>query len=474
MHKTADIDPMTVARHGVGGALLGGSSAAIVSLIHAINLARRQRKEMQDTSETDENTIVLRLPMGKTAEVTCAGDLPIAIKHTDKPTSVSKKVPAKSYRAGFYPNQEMKTADWQTLTASILAATGGGMLGYHLIDKAYRASLQRKLKAQEEASRDELLDSMMHQPKVGNWLDDIFSVPEEKEAQFREKSRFSYMDAPFAVAALMALLGTGGTAYITKKILDSKIDEQRTEFNPPRVQRIVFKSAEGPLEEGEELATADDLEAIHGALAITMDKISGAHALLEHPIIASELAETDKTAEDLYKWAQADVNPLVAFLQNNPQLRQSIQRISMDQHPLLRHFTGMVGLPGISNIADRMLYKKVNSIGAGLQGMGGHGQRLLDSITRELGNYDQSKQALAPISASFIGSTLAEHAMEHAIKRAPKPQMKADDEVEAEKVQEILNNIQLSASDPQAQAYLEENQDKIRVLLGQLAARGTL
>jgi hypothetical protein len=92
--------------------------------------------------------------------------------------------------------------------------------------------------------------------------------------------------------------------------------------------------------------------------------------------------------EEIIKNAGADVNPLVAFLQNNPQLRQSIQRISMDQHPLLRHFTGMVGLPGISNIADRMLYKKVNSIGDGLQGMGGHGQRLLDSITRELGNYE--------------------------------------------------------------------------------------
>jgi hypothetical protein len=368
----------------------------------------------------------------------------------------------------------MKVADWQTLTASILAATGGGMLGYHLIDKAYQAALQRKLKSQETAARDELLNSMMQQPKMGNWLDEMFEVQGEKEAQLREKSRFSYMDAPFAMAALLALLGTGGTAYITKKVLDSKIKEQQGDFKPPRVNRIVFKSAEGPLEEDEMIATAEDLEAIQGALAVTMDKISGAPALLAHPIIAAELAETDKTAEDLYKWAQEDVNPLVAFLQSNPQLRQAIQRIYMDQHPVLRHFTGMVGLPGISNIADRMTYKKVNSLGEGLQSSGEQGQRLLGSITRELGNYGQAKQAFGGITTSLIGSSLAEGAMGNLMKQKKEAPMPADEEVEAEKVQEILNNIQLAASDPQAQAYLEENQDRIRALLGQLAARGTL
>lgn len=451
--KTAKIDPMTVARYGLGGAMVGGSLASVISLAHAINLAKRQRKELNPPDETDENTIVLTLPGGKQAEVKAENGMPVAVRSKASAATSTKRVPAKSYRAGFYPNQKMKKANWQTLTASVLAATGGSMLGYHVINKAYQNSLSRKLKAQEEAARMELLDAMSNPgaKTASAWLESNFVVPTEKTAQFREKSHFSYLDAPMAVAALMTLLGTGGTAYITKKILDQKLQEQEKEFKPPKVQRIVFKSAAGPLEPGEEQASAEDLDCVKCALAVIMDNISGDCRLFSDPEILAAVKQAGTSPAQIYKWANTELNPLVVALQSSPQLRRMIQERAMAQHPILKHLTPALKVPGLSHIADKLTYDKVRSATDDTFG-----------VQRKLAGF---------VMPSFVGSVLAEKLMAPPeAKKAPPP----DEEVKAEQLQEMLNNIQLSAKDPNAAAYLEANQDKIRAVLGQLAASGKL
>lgn len=456
MEKQAKIDPLTVARYGTGGALLGGSAAAVLSLAHAIRLARKREKQLS-ADQSDENTIVIRLPKtDKVARVTCDGNLPVSIKSEDKPKSGTSIIAVKSYRAGFYPNQKMKKgsaekqADWPTLVSSILAATGGSMLGYSIIDKAYRTSVQRQLKAEEEAARTELMDAMTSRPQKvaeSKWLSS-FNISLDKSAQLREKSTFGYLDGPMAVAALLTLLGSGGTAYITKKILDNKLKEQQEEtYKPPKVQKIVFKSA-ASLEDGEEQASAADLEGVQGALFLTMDKMSGHEALRHDPEVVKYAEAAETSLDDLYKLAQEQPNMLVSLLSKNPELRKSLQAAYMKEHPFLKHFTGLLNVPGLSNLADKMTYKKVN-------------------------NAMQPKTA-GFVMPSFVGSVLAEKAIKDSITPAPKKPLSAQEEVSAEKMQEFLNNLQLSASDPNAAAYLEDKQDEIRALLAQMAARGDI
>lgn len=468
MDKIA-IDPTTVARHAAGGMLMGGSTAALISLLHSINLRRRQQKELRDPDESDENTIVIRLPGNKHAAVSCDEGMPVSVKHVDKPKASNKRVPALTYRKGYYKSQPMlktleKAADWQTLAASILGATGGGILGYKIIDSAYQRSVQRKLKEQERAARQEMLNAML--AKSGSVLS-AFDLPMDKEA--REKSRFSYLDAPFAVAALMTLLGSGGTAYITKKVLDSKLEEQQKAFKPPKVQRIVFKSATaaGP---DEVQATPDDLECVQASVAVAMDMLDTERKLASCPDVKAELDTAGQTMDQLYKWAQQDVDPLIAYLQSNPKLRRALQRAWMEQHPVLRHFKGVVDLPGISHIADKKLYGKTNELG---NQIGGLSRQTLKRIVDAFGVRSTQAKTAGFVLPSFVGSVLAEKAVSSIAGSKPATEP-AEEELSKENVQEILRNIQLSATDPKAAAYLEANQEKIRALLGRMAMRGTI
>lgn len=449
MNKQA-IDPVTTARHGLGGALLGGSAAAILSLVHAARLARERNKE-QEPSETDENTIVITLPSKKTANVVCDGDMPVAIKKEEKPKAESKVVAAKSYRAGFYPNQKMKSgsfdkqADWPTLTASVLAATGGSMLGYNIIDKAYRQSLQRKLKAEEEAARKELFDVMVqrHNKVASDWLSNFdLDLTLDKESSIKEKSTFSYLDAPFAAAALLALLGSGGTAFITKKVLDETLKEQQQDYKPPKVQKIVFKSA-STMEPGEEQLSSDELDAVKTALFLTMDDMGYDRVINKDQDVLKLASSSELDLEELYKLANQQPNILVTMLSKNPELRRSLQTAYMKEHPFLRYFTGALKLPGVGNLADKLTYKKLNSITG-----------------------SKSAGILMP---SFVGSVLAEKALTKAVSKPEKPVLPPDEEVKAEQMQEFLNNLQLSANDPEAAAYLADNQDRIRMLLARMA-----
>ena len=149
--------------------------------------------------------------------------------------------------------------------------------------------------------------------------------------------------------------------------------------------------------------------------------------------------------------AASDYNRLLATLEGNPELRRTMQRAAMERHPLLRYFQWAVGIPGLSNIADRKLY---------------------ENLAVNLGPVP-IKQAFGPdigqIMSSFYGSEMAEHT-------GPKKKVKEEEEEEEDpdRAGKLLSQLQIVGEGPEASQFISNNQDVIKKLLAQLAASGRI
>lgn len=415
----------TVGRYAAGGAIGGAGVAAALNLVQMLREASEERKKKTDPMQTDEGTIVLTIPKkraaaqdysekgvegedagasketkdktekmpkdapkpkkesmqeqeveeGKTKKgedysemgVDALNDnqddpAPTGNKKTQDRTEEHRKVKTKVKKTELvsrdFPIKQTskqprhydgrygtKCANWQTLAASVLAMGGGGAAGYALIDKLYELKRMKKKEQELNTAKSEYLDKL----QLGG----------TKAASDPNTSTFGKLDYPLGMAALALLLGSGTTAFLTKRVLDEYNKEPEIKADP-KVKRIVFKSAEDKTEDITDEKTAETVSAM---LGIYMDICSGSPDVVGDEKCAEYLEKINLTPGDIYKMAayQDDYYSLLSTLDQNPEFRKLLQRMSMEKHPILKYMKWSVGLPGIRDIADKKLYKAVES-----------------------------------------------------------------------------------------------------------------
>jgi hypothetical protein len=482
-----NIDPQTVTRFGVGGALTGAGAAAALSLAHMLRQARKNR-EQTETTETDENTIVLTLPKRASSPVNEEegiqyDEMPVAEEDDNRadrsestvenpkgmvtsPKAGKRRVKGKKIKTD-YPrlctmesrnNQlryidgqfGMKTANWPTLTTSLLAAGGGGVLGYQLVNKVYQARRIKQREAELEQARQEYLDML----KGASPLQDVFHLSEEKQA---DRKAFSPVDYPMGLFALASLLGAGGTAFLTKKVLD-QYNADSVVPESPKLQRIVFRT------EGAAKEASDDgrnvQASFEASVGIYLDVVEGEQNVLSAPGVVKAAQAADVKVCDLYKMAGEDYSSLMATLEANPDLRTLIQRATMEQHPLLKYFKWSARLPGIRGMLDNKLYEGVEK--AVLP------QPEAPAAVKAAGLPTPDVKA---IMSSFYGSELAEATKSNKQRKVQEQQKRDEEDADPDNK---LKGMQLIADDPNALAFVEANREQILKALQSLSGSGQI
>jgi hypothetical protein len=465
MFDPANVEWPTVGRYAIGGGLAGSSAASLLALLNMLQQASAEKKKEQARHGTGEDTIVLTLPRTKTAADLSEPPDTKAPKVCTKPTCscTTNKLTAKGQvrhfdgEFGTGPVGSIKKANWQTLVMAMLAAMGAGGAGYSLVDKVY--SNRRLSKKQQEAdqARQEYLD-----------------VLEPKTAQVKpggNRRSFNTVDYPLAFAMLSLILGGGATAYMTKRILDEySTDAARQTKDPmaPQVKRIVFKTAEADIDPD----TAS--EKIAALVGIYLDICSGKPEILGDSKCATELTRLGLDAAAMYKAAAyaEDYAGLLATLEANPELRQLIQRVAAERHPVLRHAKWLLKMPGVRGQADKQLYAKleqalgpaqspppsestVAKVAAGLPMMLGGG------VPGMLG-------------ASIIGSEIAETSAERGRSKAMH-QAKIDKvETPDQHAKRVLAGLTVATADHNADEFVRANAADIKKLLKELALQGSI
>lgn len=458
MDKSAEkpfkINTDTALRFGAGGALAGASLATVLGLAKVIH---DMRKETQP-EDTDESQLILTLPR-KVKEAEALIDSIVC-------ENLAASVPS------IGPDME-KAANWQTFVASLLAAGGGGLAGYALVDKLFEKRRMKELEQKVDLAKEEYLDKLMRagaDEKIGSaeptGLEEI-----TKQALFDREGdpTFDKLDYPLGIAALAALLGAGGSAWLTKKFLDEQSRKHDIDFKPPkpvRIRRVVFKTAAA---EGEKEASSREIdpEIIPAALGVFLDICSGQPDIIGSEKVAEAMIAADLKPSDLYKQATESFDRFLLTLKQNPELRKQIRDMSMDQHPVLKYFKWGAGLPYIKDIADEKLYEEVSKK---------YGPRAEDSPMKI--KYGSVKSA--NIMQSMIGSTLAEQAIrkstEEAVSEAEarKKEEAALAEDPRIKLKELVKDLEIGAADPNAAEFVRANEDKIRAVLAELADKGVI
>lgn len=527
----------TVARYLAGGALAGAGTAAAINLVQLIKEMDRRRAEAKQPSETDESTIVLTLPKKADTSLSYAGPparfvlpaygaQPAGTNKTDgnvgyeyvgePPPSNGRVDPEQGMAVDDSPRQlktgkiekndikitvkpgkahpqlrqhngtfghSVKQGNWPTLTFSLLATGAGGGLGYMLVDKIYENRRLKQKQQELDTARTEYLDLLGQKQ----------STALEKAAA-RDQT-FNLIDMPLGITALALLLGSGGTAYITKKILEESDKAQLPKLPKPQVKRIIFQSPVGQSEIGEAKAAQAQSEVFDAALGIFCDIVSGEPRVLGHEKVAAYYAEHGGDPADLVKLAVSDFDKLMATLRapENRPLRQLLERAGMESHKVLRHFRWATKLPVLEGMADRKLYDLVTQAfkpgtPAPLKQVVAHVLAgVHPELLKEAGLLAGLSPNLASIMASFYGSTLAKKvdeetppvpaetpeavAGEPAAAGTPVAAATADPE---ERSRQILEALEVDAADPAAADFVIKNQAKIQRLLHRMAREGKL
>lgn len=476
MNKAA-IDYNTVARYGAGGLMAGAGAASLVNLLHHIQQMRQERKQKLKNQDTDENTIVLTLPRKSAALVQkLAAACDSTIKHTEGPKHTVYDVnrgqkQSRAKDTGKYgPQLTAKTAGsgWPTMTGSWLAALGGGAGGVVLANEVYKKYREKQLKRELEAAKQEYMDVLTRQVKGASVIESLFQVPDqEKQAQ----DAFGTLSYPMAALALMTILGTGATGYLTKKVLDEKLrDTESQATDVPKVKRIVFRTARPgdgqKLAEAEEACDMADLEAVAGALLVTMDKVAGDNRFTA--LVVKEAELSGLTPAQLVKYAE-NVDELLTQLRQAPELRQSLYKV-FNQYSggkglgadVGRFFKGMaLKTPMGQNYADKKLYSTV----LGLKDGGG----------LKIGAAPIAAMLGGGVGGALLGGDIMDSSTppEEMAKLVAVEQQKLEEE-EALKKQKVPGNVRVKAVDKGAAEYLAANKDKIQGLIRRLAAEGQL
>lgn len=446
----------TVGRWAAGGALTGASAASLLSLLHMLRQAADEKKQQADRMRTSEDTIVLTLPRPRTksaADATKDMSEPVDGKNikpriegqVNKVKKLTAKGQLRHFDGQFGSKGATKQANWQTLTAAIVAALGSGALSYSLIDKLYTGRRLNEKRRMADQARMEYMD--MLRPKTA------------------AQRSFNTLDYPLAAAMLSLMLGAGGTAYLTKRILDEYAqDTARQGKDPmaPQVRRIVFKTAEA--DSDPEIVS----EKVAALVGIYLDICSGKPSVLGDEKCAKALADAGLDAAGVYKMAayQDDYASLLATLEANPKLRQLIQRVAAEKHPILGRAKWLLNMPGVKGRADRELYSAVD-------------KALGPSSLKAASAEKQAKMPLvsgAPglLSASILGSEIAESAAERGKAKALRRSRLEKRVTPEERADQVLQELTVATTDPNAAAFVEANGPALKILLKELALAGRI
>ena len=443
--RPLDVNMSTVARFGAGGALGGAALASAVNLVHMLKDLNERRMRAAEPSETNEDTIVLTIPRHKQA---CAcGRKPCVCPATHvtrsgprtamKPAMAGRQVKHHDGQFGHSVRDHEKQANWQTLAASMLALGGAGTLGYMVADKVYNRKREKEKERELQQSRQEYMDLLTRNAT---------------KTAAETGTQFNTPDYLLGSAALAMLLGSGATAWLTKRVLDEYAQDHAKPRAPrPEIKRIVFKSAAEMDDGAVDKEAADTAQALVG---VFMDIMSGEPAILGDPGCAEQLKLAGTDADTLYKLAsgsQDDYRNLMTTMESNPELRRTIQRLSMEKHPVLRHFEWAVGLPGVSNVADNRLY----------------------AATDKAFNPDRMAKAAAALpigglvgtltGSAMVGNALENTRVEQKLEELIEA-MRNDSEDKKRREQEggPGRSVDVAAADPRAAEFLGRNQDRIR------------
>ena len=246
----------------------GAGASALVGLVRDLQTAMDERKKKEELEEEriSPGTIVLQIPRrSKTAE-DCGGTRPSGHDSvTRRETLHEGEMPVMSHTTAGYQRdlhgkftdsgEKMASTGFLNRTGQILTGIGSASLGYYLMQKLYEKMEQKRLKKQIAAAQKEylgLLDgSGVKNAEAVNRLfligDPMFygDATLEKEAGiFRSLfnavgNQSKNMTATLLASYILAGLGAG---YITKRVLEQKFDQADEDEEPPKVNRILFRT----------------------------------------------------------------------------------------------------------------------------------------------------------------------------------------------------------------------------------------
>lgn len=490
MQKQAlTVDPAIVGRYAAGGALAGGGTAALVNLVHMINAMRAEKKKRLTPTETDENTIVLTLPP-KQADI-----IDKQVSSITGPKLTKTGPQSGEYALGRGPNPgqsrnsgSMKfgpklcmgksaagTAGWPTLTASMLAALAGGAGGASLVNKLYEVQRERRLKADLEAAKQEYMDMLSgNAVKGASIIEDMFDYADnEKQAG----DTFGVLNYPMAAMAILTILGSGATGYLTKRILDEKLhDAQGRSMDVPKVKRIVFRSA--PESDPTKVASDDDRHAVAAGLMVMLDKVGGTTRFVDMPAVKTALDNNKITAQDLIKEA-GDWDVLFDHLKTAGDLRDRLYDTYVkytEKNPVKSFFKRTaLKFPAVRRYAD----KKLDSALSGLRNL--IPSSLQDKMSQDLATTLDS-DVLSPLmraGTTLFGGAAVGKMMDKSLTPQELAQLIVSAQEEAQQTKllkdtKVPDTVQVGAQDPKAKTYLIKNQGKIQSIIKRLAAEGQI
>lgn len=252
-------------RYLLGGALVGGGLASVTGLVSLLNEAKRHRDmAKQDKEETDASTLIMTLPPKRAGEAAPPSEnvatddtetLMARVKHLEPLLRESKLADAKGRKHDHVDGQYTKQAqgNWHNPVMAGTAAVIGAPLAYMGVRSMIEKWREREARIQLERARQEYLDKLqaraLELDKQG-----AFDNPAGENHGDNRYQLHRMADSVLGLGGLLLLLGTAGSAYLTKRYLDDDDITTRVADIPqlPKIRSVVFRSAP---------ATAAQLEA---------------------------------------------------------------------------------------------------------------------------------------------------------------------------------------------------------------------
>ena len=367
------------------------------------------------------------------------------------------------------------TTGWPTLTAASLAALAGGAGGAALVNKMYEVQREKRLKAELAAAKQEYMDLLTgHSVKGAEAIEQLFPYTADFEKQ--ADSAFGLLNYPMAAMALMTILGSGGTAYLTKKILDEKLREtSEKSLDIPKVKRIVLQST--PAAPGKQ-ASAEEFEAVQGGLMAMMDFVAGTDRFLGHPTVKAAMEQAGVTPQSLQgTGSPADWDTIQHTLGTNPELRRALSRLAVDYTVNSKLGRGMghmaLALPGAQGFADKKILTKLDQLRYQVPPGGAAGLKMQPGQPKQAQALDMGASMLG----SLMGKKLTGQSNPVNQEELVKAVLAAQDEASQEKRMKgmkVRENVRIEAKDPAATDYLEHHKHQVAGLVRRLAQEGQL
>lgn len=503
-----DIHWPTALKAGKGGLLTGGGIAGLLSLAHMVRQAHKAKQRAEEKEE--QGTITLTLPSKESEdnkkpvkiEKTETGETKLLVgledKHqprrTDGTLGEKTAQDTSQQQPGWFDWSELippvisggsdneapatGVVPWlfgsgqapaakpssknkgtsSTLLASWLLGGAGLIGGGMLVNSIYRKIREKRLEKELEEAQQEYMDMLQHgsESKAAQALDEL--VPDKGIIKNAGGDDYSFWDYALSTGGLLGILGLGGTAWLTKKILDAKLQEVKSRGldipESPKVKRIVFRTQdrtkpemkvveEKEDEDIEKGASAEDYGDARAALGVMLDRVGPRTRALDSEYAKDAMRKGGNTVRGLFKASQ-DAGELMTLLRRNPYLSAAIQRNMMDAYPML---WSMNYLPG------------AKSPGGGATAGNSPDMETLRSLSKSSG-------AASNILTSLVGSSIAE-------RTAPEDEEKeVEERMQPEKVD--ASKIELEAEGSGAEEYLDKNRQQILILLRKLQETGKL